>query len=119
MGLNSIIAYSDQELDSQLLKDWILEQFPDVEVVYRGKTFTFHSDIPISAMEEIAAEQLEGPARVAQMIKLLSIDPKITDEDLLIMPSGMLMALYSGITPKKAPTTSQTTNTESISSAML
>ena len=107
--------FSDQELDSRLLKDWIQEQFPDVEVVYRGKTFTFHSDIPISGMQEIAEEQCEGVERVKQMLKILSIEPKITDEDFEYMGSKMLMELY-GLITKKAPTTSPQTSIDNISS---
>ena len=103
-----------------MLKDWIQDQFPDKTVVYRGKEFRFHSDIPIDAMEEIADSQsIQGVPRIKLMLKLLSIDPKITDADLEVMPSTMLMALWNGLFPKNVTPTSPPQNIKNISSAQL
>ena len=100
----------------QLLRTWIQEQFPDKEIVYRGKTFLFHSDIPIDSMKEIAEEKYEGVDRVKQMLRILSINPKITTADTDIMGGGMLMDLYGLLTAKKAKAISPNSNINNISS---
>ena len=90
------------ELALRLLKDWIQNEFPIKNVEYRGKVFSFHTDLPNQHMEELADAKAEGMDKVRIMIRLLSIVPNITQEDLDIMPSSMLMALWTGLFPKKA-----------------
>ena len=116
MGLNYTPQHSDQELALPLLKDWIANEFPIKNVEYRGKVFSFHTDLPNQHMEELADAKAEGMDKVRIMIRLLSIEPRITQEDLDIMPSSMLMALWTGLFPKKAQTTSQSPITENTSS---
>ena len=99
-----------------MLKDWISNEFPKRNVEFRGKVFSFYTDLPNQHMEEVGEAKAEGMDKVRLMIRLLSIEPRITEEDIEIMPSTMLMALWNGLFPKKAQTTSQTANTESISS---
>ena len=99
-----------------MLKDWIANEFPIKNVEYRGKVFSFYTDVPNQHMEEMH-ETSQGLDRVRLMIRLLSKTPKITEDDMAIMPSTMLMALWTGLFPKKATTISPAENTESISSA--
>jgi len=119
MVSNYIQHYLDQELDLQLpneLEKWILDEFPIKEIVYRGKTFTFLSDIPIDCMEEVADSKGDKVNQIKVMMKVLSIEPKITDEHLKIMPSSMLMGLYDLIFPKNEPTSSPSENIKDTSS---
>ena len=98
------------------LTEWIQEQFPNKEVVYRGRTFLFHSDVPIADMEEVAACTDKGKAQVQILLKVMSIDPKITDDVLAVMNSTMLMELYTLLFPKNDPTSSPSENTNDTSS---
>ena len=118
MGLNYIQRPFGQELALRLLKDWIQNEFPLKNVEYRGKVFSFHTDLPNQHMEELADAKAEGMDKVRIMIRLLSIEPRITQEDLDIIPSSMLMALWTGLFPKKAQTTSQSPTIEPISSVV-
>ena len=79
------------------LKAWIQQEFPERTVMYRGKAFRFHTDAPNGYMEEIAElynlGQMEGMDRVRAMLRILSIEPKITVEDMAIIPEEMLREL--------------------------
>lgn len=97
------------------LTEWIKNEFPVKEIEYRGRKFTFHNDIPIDAMEEVADTQGNKVNQIKIMLKVLSIEPKITDEALEIMPSSMLMGLYGLLFPKE-PTSSQPENITDTSS---
>ena len=119
MVLNNTQYYLNQEWDLQLpneLTDWIKNEFPIKEIMYRDRKFTFMSDIPIDAMEEVAQTQGTKVDQVKVMIKVLSVDPKIDDEVLAVMPSKMLMALYDKLFPKNEQTSSQPENIKDISS---
>ena len=107
-----------QEWVLPLLKDWIANEFPLKNVEYRGKVFSFHTDLPNQHMEELAEAKAIGMDKVRIMIRLLSIVPNITQEDLDIMPSSMLMALWTGLFPKKVATTSQSPTIENTSSVV-
>ena len=98
------------------LTEWIKNEFPIKEIVYRGKTFKFLSDIPIDAMEEVADCLETGIPRIKLLLKILSIDPKIDDEVLAVMGSKMLMDLYNQLFPKNDQTSSQPENIKDISS---
>ncbi len=107
------------ELDLQLpneLSEWIKNEFPIKEIVYRGRKFKFYNDVPIDAMEEVADTQGNKTDQIKVMLKVLSIEPKITDEHLAIMPSSMLMGLYNAIFPKNDSTSSQSENIKDTSS---
>jgi len=118
MESNNITQHSKTELASQLpdLVEWIKNEFPEREIEYRNKIFTFHGDVPINAMEDIAASNLSGVSRCAYLLKILSISPKITDEVLAIMGSTMLMELYDSLFPKKEPVSSPAESINTISS---
>jgi len=119
MELNYIQHYLDQEWDLQLpneLSEWMEKEFPIKEIVYRGRKFNFLSDVPIDAMEEVANTQGDKIEQIKIMLKVLSIEPKITDEHLVIMPSSMLMGLYELLFPKNEPTSSPSENVTDTSS---
>lgn len=118
MESNNTPQVSDQESDLPLpdnLVEWITNEFPGKEIVYRKRAFMFHSDIPIDAMEEVAAFGESGVDRVKFILKTLSIAPKITDEVLAVMPASMMMDLYNQLFPKKASESSPAENTSIIS----
>ena len=98
------------------LTEWIKNEFPIKEIEYRGHKFTFLSDVPIDAMEEVAQTQGTKVDQVKVMIKVLSVEPKIDDEVLAVMGSTMLMALYDQLFPKNEPTSSQPENIKDTSS---
>jgi len=127
MESNSTPQPFKTESDSQLPNDlinWIKNEFPERTITYRNKEFIFYSDVPIDAMEEVGLSGAVGVARIKLLLKALSISPKITDEVLEVMGSGMLMGLHGLLFPKsdpedpKADPSSQPETTKSISSAL-
>ena len=67
-------------------------------------------------MEEVAACTDKGKAQVQILLKVLSIDPKITDDVLAVMNSTMLMELYTLLFPKNDPTSSPSESINNTSS---
>lgn len=110
------------EWDLQLpndLVDWIENEFPDKVVIYRGKKFVFHGDIPIDRMIDIRNSQ--GGTEIDHikvLLKVLSKDPIITDAALNVMGQEMLRVLHDGVLGKnESPISpSPSGNTSNISS---
>jgi len=120
MESNSTPQPFKTESDSQLpndLVDWIKNEFPIKTVEFRGREFTFHSDVPIDAMEDIGLSGAQGVAKIKLLMMAISIEPKFTPEVMEVMGSTMLMELYNKLFPKVDPS-SQPETTKSISSAL-
>ena len=106
----------DLQLPKDELLEWMEKEFPIKEVLFRGRKFTFYSDVPIDAMEEVVSTQGDKIDQIKVMLKVLSIDPKITEEHLAIMNSAMLMGLYDLLFPKNELTSSPSENITDTSS---